>query len=133
MSSKGKKSAKDYDETATVRNTPHLRENILIIFLAYLFSGLNWIVAGCFFDRAVDIARYRYDIFLGAILLVTALVIFFDRRKEMCGMLATVLASILHFIFCIMLSFTFSFWWMVVYVCEVVLGFITVYLSCRRI
>lgn len=87
MSSKGKKSAKDYDETATVRNTPHLRENILIIFLAYLFSGLNWIVAGCFFDRAVDIARYRYDIFLGAILLVTALVIFLIAGKKCVGCL----------------------------------------------
>lgn len=114
---------KDYERLASHRNTPHLIENTIVIVLAYLFSGLNLVAAGL---RASGSHVDRYLIMVGVAMLLMAPVSILDDRKGMRGMPYTVGCCIIHLAICVMLSFVFSFWWMAVYGCEVLIYFVVI-------
>ena len=126
MTSKYKNNKEGYDKYANYRNTPHLRENTTIIFLAYLFSGMNFIFAGKFLDKVLDIRVFPHCILGGVVLLVMAIVSLLDKRKEMRSTPYVIGMAIVH---CMCSSIFFpllSLGWIGIYVCEVVLSIIIV-------
>ena len=118
-----RRNKKDYERLANHRNIPHLIENTIIIVLAYCFSGFNLVAAGL---HASGLHVDRYLIMGGVAMLLMVPVSILDDRKEMRGMLYTLGCCIIHLAICVVLSVAFSFWWMVAYGCEVLLGFIIV-------
>lgn len=68
-------------------NTPHIRENRIIIFFIYFFSGVNFLVFG-FIKKNTD---YYLDFFIiGIMLLLVSIIDIFDNRFEMHGNFACV-------------------------------------------
>lgn len=115
-----------YLEESNIGNIPHLRENILLICLAYGFSGFNCILTGvCTFHTAASVAKAV--IILGIVFVCMVPVSFFDRRKGMCGMLNVILTCIMHLLLSLAASCYYSIWWMmVVYAGEAVCAVIAV-------
>ena len=91
-------------------NTPHLREKTIILGMAYFFSGLNLIACGLLnaADRVI-------------IVMLMSFISTRDKRQENRGTLAVVLTCILYAVICAGLSIVVSPWWLLVYICEVLL------------
>lgn len=112
---------KSYNSIANNQNTPHLRENKIVILFSYLFSGLNFLILGWYASTPDNPAIARVCILIGVVLLWMAPLSFMDNRKEMKGNFATISAAIMHLCYCVVFSIVHSFWWIGAYVCEVVL------------
>lgn len=117
-----RRNSKRYDEQlADSRNTPHLKENTVIIVLSYFFSGINLIFAGGYCIKITEADYLKSLILVGAVMLMMVPISIFDNRRKMRGKLACILGCIMHLACCIMLSYILSLWWMAVYVCEILL------------
>lgn len=98
-------------------------KNISVIVTTYFLSGINLIVAGSISSTTLG-ERYRFELILiGVMMLVMVLISLIDKRKEMRGRLQVIGGYILHFVICCLLSFIHSFWWLVVYVFQILLCF----------
>lgn len=100
-----------------------LTRNTIIIMLAYFFSGVNLTLSRWTFLKDTDVVNFPDFSLIGIIMLFMVVITYFDERKENRGMLAMVAALIMHYAFCIVLTYLFSLWWLLVYVCELVIGF----------
>lgn len=97
---------------------PYVTIILTVILASYFFSGINLILAGCFASSEYS----SYLFIVGALLLVMTLVSVFDDRKEMRTRFYAIVCSTMHLGFCVALSILFSFWWIVVYICEAIFG-----------
>lgn len=120
------------DAFANHRNTPHLIEKTAIILLSYLFSGVNTICTGAYFLKTTGEVFYKYLILFGVVMLIMVPVSILDNRRKMRGKLAAILGGIMHLAICLTLSLAFSFWWIVVYGCEVLLCFLAIIIAKKR-
>ena len=100
------KKKKQYDTVANVRNTPHLKKNLLCICLSYGFLGLNFLLAG------VCTPLSKLAMVLGIIFLILAIVCYFDRRREMCSTSYAVECCVIHFLVTLFAAYYFSCWWL---------------------
>lgn len=112
-----------HENSANRKNTPHLIENTAVIILSYVFSGVNLIYAGFHSIETIDGSLPKYLIFVGVVMLLMVPISVLDNRREMRGKLAAILGCSMNLAICFMLSFFSSFWWMAVYVCEVLVCF----------
>lgn len=119
------RSKKSYEMKANSKNIAHLHEKTLIIIMAYIFSAFNFLVSGLVFND-------KDDIVMGVVMLFMIPIVILDKRKEMRGSLATALTCIMHFTFCLGISYLHSFWWMTAYLCEIIFCFIIVLISKRK-
>ncbi len=122
---------KKYDTKANQRNTPHLKENILIICLSEGFIGLNFILAGIY-----TLYVNKYDgaplIGIGIIYCITVLISLVDRRKDMCGIFYVFICCTIHLICSIAIVYLLHYWWlMILYIIEIVLEIGIVFI-CHR-
>ena len=123
------KKKKQYDTVANVRNTPHLRENLLVICLSYGFLGLNFFLTGVRITFEKEKA-----ILLGIVFLILSVVCIFDRRREMCSAFNAVTCCMIHFFGTFFAASYFSYWWLMgVYAGEVACIGIAVWISVKRL
>lgn len=96
-----------------------LPPNAIIIALSYLESGINLIIAGFNLNKNAEDTHSKHLVVVGVIMLAMVFISILDNRKEMRGKFAVVSSCIAHLAFCGMLTFFYSFWWMCIYVIEV--------------
>lgn len=109
---------KDYDTDATLSNTPHLLENILLICFSEGFMGVNFIISGIV---CADNAMSVMSMMLGIVLLGLVPLSIWDRRKSMCGTLRVSILCIGHL--GLSLAISYIYWWiMIIYAVEVLLS-----------
>ena len=127
---------KNYDEKANFRNTPHLRENTIIIVMGYFFLGFNIVISGIlelYVFKTGNTAMGKYNIVMGILFMLCMVpASILDNRKEMRGTSATVSLIVGHIAVCILFSFIWSFWWMAICAGEIVLCVLILYIDKRK-
>ncbi len=96
------------------------KNRIIMIVSAYVFSGINFICSACLLDEKSSKVMIAL-ISVGILLLLMGLVSIFDNRKEMRSKFAVNSVCVMHFAICLFFSFSFSFWWLLAYVGEVLI------------
>lgn len=116
---------KDYNETVTYMNTPHLKENTIIIFMSYLLIGLNFAVAGFCFLQMPELSIVSIPMIFMAPISIT------DDRRSMRGTFAVVGSCVVYLASCAILCY-FSYWWILAYVAEAILCAFIVLISIKK-
>lgn len=76
-------------------NTPNLKLYTYLIFMAYFFTGVNFIIAA-FSSRVGDITILRAFGVMGALFIVLAPIAVLDKRRENRGLLAVIGSAAMH-------------------------------------
>ncbi|MBQ4284164.1 MAG: hypothetical protein IJB96_09585 [Lachnospira sp.] len=97
-------------------------ENVTIILLSYLFSAMNFFVAGLYYGRMEQGNLCGNLIFIGCVLFVMVPICIVDSRKQNRGRFAAVCGIIVHFVFCLGFALIYSYQWLLVYFGEVIVG-----------
>ena len=112
--------SKKYDTSASYSSVSNFLEKTWIIALSFAFSGINLIVSGIHL-LGTQAGFGKGFIALGAVLMLLVPLHVLDKRVEMRGALAAVFACAIHLVFCVMLAYIHSLWWMAVYACQLVI------------
>lgn len=106
--------------------------NASIIFMFYLFMGINCVGSGIHGLHACSGELGREFIALGAILLIMCPISLADRRKEMQSPLTVSLTCLMHLGIGIFLSYTDTVWFLAVCFLEMIGIFLFTALRIKR-
>ena len=93
-----------------------------VIALNYVYTGGNFVVAGLHSINLEDPVLNRVLTFTGVTFLLMVPVVVLDDRKDMHSLFVVLGTCAMHFALSVMLAFDYSFWWVVVYISEVLLS-----------
>ena len=113
-----KQKTKRYSTRNNIYNT---QEYLSVTVLIFMLSGVNLICAGFLSNNIRDEHSSEFLIFLGVMLIFMIPISILDKRHEMRSKLTTVLYCIMHLGFGFLLAFFFSWLWIVVCFCEILL------------
>lgn len=97
------------------------REPLMTISCSYAFSGINLIAKGVINKVSTSPCNNSsLFIVLGVVFLLMVPITFWDKREVNRGVRYAFFACVLHFLTCLYLILVWSFSWIAVYVCEVI-------------
>lgn len=110
------------------RRAPDSSAMVTLTFLSYLFSGINFIVAGFYSS-----GEYSTLLFLAAVpLFITAMTRWFDNRIGMRTVLYAIMTYIANLCLGIVLVVIVSWWWLLILIGESFLCFLVTRLVKKR-
>ena len=95
------------DLFADKRNTPHLKKNTWLLFLFYLFTGVNFCVTAAM-SRGADAILLRAAWALGILFLLLAPVVAADKCRANRGLGAVIGGGAVHCLCAVMCAVVFS-------------------------
>ena len=108
------------------------KEPLLAIICRYAFSGINVCAAGITIKASYPHYDAFYLIVIGIVFFLMAPITLADKRKENRDASYALYTGIMHLGICVYLSYMWSKWWMLIYLLEVLIYFLTGHLVKRH-
>lgn len=124
-------SKRDYDEFVSESNTPHLKEKTFVIGASYFFLGVHFVIEWrwCVINYVSGQSKNNNDLLvLGILFLLLVPVVIIDNRKVHRGTLYAFISASLYIFQGVILWLTTGFWWRIVYLSELIVCIVFVFL-----